>query len=78
MLTETSAKFLPEGYRTEFERLTGAKINQKLGIAVPGITITKSGNTQTVKMNFKQALARLVGHPPRVPLGDFCLGLRPR
>jgi hypothetical protein len=58
VLTPESARFLPHNLRDDFEHLTGAKIEDKNGVAVPGVSIAKKpGGVVDVTVDFKQALA---------------------
>lgn len=70
-LTEESAKYLPELYRSDFERLTGAAIDSKPGIAVKGVSLTKGPNNAVeVKIDFKQALAGVTADRAVLAVGD--------
>lgn len=58
VLTAESARFLPHNLRDDFEHLTGVKIEDKNGVAVPGVKIDrKPGGKVDVHVDFRQALA---------------------
>lgn len=56
VLNEKSARFLPNEYQADFEKITGATITDKPGAAVKGVSIKVNGADATVKINFRQAL----------------------
>lgn len=58
VLTPESARFLPQEYRADYERITGCKIDAKAGTAVAGVSIKKSGaDVLDVNIDFAKALS---------------------
>jgi hypothetical protein len=57
VLDASSARFLPFEFQAEFELLTGVKIDDAPGAAVPGVKIDLKGNDAKVTIDFEKALA---------------------
>jgi hypothetical protein len=57
VLNKESARFLPERFRGDYERITGEKISMKNGAAVEGVKISETrGGKVEVDIDFKKAL----------------------
>lgn len=55
-LTPLSARFLAHEFRAEYELITGEKIDDKKGVARPGVKISGSSKDVKIDIDFKEAL----------------------
>jgi len=56
-LTPLSARFLAHEFRAEYEMITGEKIDDKAGVARPGVKISGSAKDVKIDIDFNEALA---------------------